>query len=261
MSGLVRRALNKRPSLSAIRQQPDSLELVFTCEGSIPLALKEEYPCMRRFLRGAKKEYKKAWTRVLRRAYVGRESPKGKRIRRGFHQYVHELLERALLVLVEQAQALAKSDPGIEEEIRQLREIATGKRGYPKSRRRQHREAIRFAGQYEKLKPQVNALRKFVNKHGSQDDKVVGEAAQKALKYKWLRHVIHGTALKHLPTNSSLVKSKSHLAEDWQAWQLTVAVMYEQQQDSPKRFEPNTINKYVSIGRQLLKKKNQAKPA
>jgi hypothetical protein len=256
MSTLVRRAINRRPRLR-ISQRKESLDLLFVFEGSIPDALKEEYHRTHHVLRKAKQKDKKAWTKILRKAYLGKGSEKGKRIQRGLHQYLHQLLVRALLILLEQAQGTEKSYPGIEEEIRLLREVASGKRGHPKSKRRQKRDAIRLARLYEALRPEIAALKKFV--HGLKDDRLTGEAAEKAFKYKWLRHVIHGAALKNLPTiSSSGVGRESHLTGKWQVWQLTVGVMYEQQ--DPKRFMPNTIAKYISMGKSLLvKKKTQAK--
>ena len=255
MINLVRSAINKRPRLSALHQTAESLEIVFVCEGSVPAALQEEYPLVHRVLRSSQPKGGKAWTKILRKAYRGKESNKGKSIRRGLHQYVHELLERALLIVLESAQGTEESYPGIDEEIRQLREIATGKRGHPKSTRRQERDAIRFAQRYQKLKPEVTKLHKFVHDHGSSDDHLVGRAAEKALKYEWLDVVTRGNALGHLPTNGSgTAKSESRLTGKWQPWQLAVGVMHEQQGDQ-KRFESNTILKYVSLGKSHLKKK------
>jgi hypothetical protein len=262
MSSLVRLAINERPRLGKVHQRTKSLELTFVFKASIPSALSEQYPMVHKFLRSTQKEDKKVWTKILRSAYLEKHSSKGKRIRRGLQQYLHLLLKRALLTLLEQAQGTDKTYPGIEKEIGLLREVLSGKRGHPKSKRRQKKDAIRFARLYKKLKPEVTTLRKFGDQYASKDNRVVGQAVEKAFKYKWLGHVIHGTALKHLPTNtSSNVSRESHLTGEWQAWQLTVGVMYEQQ-DPSKRFEPNTIAKYISIGRRLLReKKLPNKPA
>ena len=254
----VRSAINKRPRLSALHQTADSLELIFVCEGSVPAALQEEYPLVHRVLRSSQPKGGKAWTKILRKAYLETSSENGKRIRRGLELFLHQLLQHALLILVERARAAEKDFPGIEKELVLLDEIARGRRGHVKTTRRQRKDAKRLARRYEELKPEVTELHKSVHDHGSNDD-LVRQAAEKALKYEWLGADTLGNALKHLPTNGSgTAKSEERLTGEWQPWQLTVGVMYEEQGEQ-KRFGPNTIYKYVSKGRSYLKSDEEEK--
>ena len=256
MGDLVRRALQKRPHLH-IQKHRKSLDFVFTFEGSFPRALREENPRLYSFLFRPRK--KGDWVNVLSKAYNSRSaSGKGqKSVRLSLRFWLNRLLLNALDILLHNAKN--KKDKGkqynndIQKELETLKTFLRRKPGPHMYPRRQERDAIRFATRYEELKPQAKKLKAFVKSQKEKDEKALGRDAEKELRFQWLSYVTKGEALQHLPTINNNPETKSStLNRKWAAWQLSVGVIYCEEE---KRLGPNTIYKYILLGKKRLRKR------
>lgn len=260
MGDLVRRTL-KKPHLRVV-QHRESLDFIFTREGSFPSALRKENPSLYRCLFKSRK--KGDWTDLLVKGYGSRvASGKGqKSVRLSLRLWLNRLFLNALDSLV--SNAVSKGTPykgDIKQEVEAFKAFLTRKPGPHRAPRRQEQDAIRFAKRYEELKPQARKLKAFVKQQNNQDEKALARAAEKALPSKWLSYITQDDALQHLPTiNNNPETRSSTLNGKWMAWQLSVAVIYCEEKVSSGRITrgPDTIYKYIGRGKVLLKKTNLA---
>jgi hypothetical protein len=254
MADLVRHALQKRPHLR-IENHRNSLDFIFKFEGSVTRALRNEHPKLYRILFEPKKS--KSWTDILMLAYHSEASGQDKKtVKQWLRFWLNRIFVNAFDVLLSRAafENLSQEDKDyVEKEIAIHRKFLRRKSGRRKSNRRQEQDAIRFARRHSQLIPQVRMLEAFVSKRRLDDEKGLGQAAENQFQFEWLHHVIKGEALKHLPTiNNNPASATSMLNGNWAPWQLSVGILYCEEE---KHLEPNTIYKYILLGKTLLRKK------
>lgn len=263
MGDLVKRTLRKKPHLRIVKHRK-SLDFIFTYEESFPRALREENPRLYRCLFASRK--KGDWVNILLKAYSSPSSTgKGqKKVRLSLRFWLNRLLLNALDILASNAMGRGHKYKGnIKEEVESFKGFLRRKPGPHKSLRRKERDAIQFAKRYEELKPQAKKLKAFVKEQNNHDEKALGQAAERVLRFKWLPYVTRGEAFQHLPTiNNDPETTSSTLNGKWAPWRLSVGILYcceESIQNSKKHLGPNTIYKYVQRGNKLLRKKAPGK--
>jgi hypothetical protein len=259
MSDLVRRALQKRPHLQ-IKKHRDSLDFIFKFEGSVTRALREDHPRLYRIL--FEPRTKRSWTNTLMLAYHGNGSERDKKsVKQWLRFWLNRIFVNAFDVLLDRAisENLSKEDRAyLEKQVEIHKNLLRRKSGPRKSKRRQKEDAIRLARRHLRLVPQVRSLKAFVLRQQTDDERVLREAAEKTFRFQWLRHVTQGAALQHLPTiNNDPTTTRSHLNGGWSAWQLSVGIIYCEEEVLKGRttLQPNTIYKYINRGNILSKKR------
>jgi hypothetical protein len=250
--GEMAKAIWKRPRFSA-RETAHSTEFKLKLGFSLRKRAKDESPAIHQMLF---EDQRLNWSQELVKAY-GAAKYKGLAVSKVCDGALYQVFLRALQNVFEKARhSGARYAEYLGGEPGDL--VKSAHRVRRPNRAAREQRAICLARRYRELKPEVSALRKFVETQKDLGKSELLSQIEKRFKNDWVPYVINEMAIRHLPEIPVHARSVDSLGSlEWTVRQLTVGIMKceeDHRGEKPSLGATTILEKYIPLGNRLLRR-------